>query len=563
MYDLLIENARIVDGTGAPAYSGSLAVKDGRIVAMGSIHSREARQTIDARGQVLAPGFVDPHTHYDAQIAWDALLTPSAEHGVTTVVMGNCGVGLAPVRSDMREFLMGDLVNVEGIPQQVMEAGIQWQWEHFGDYMGAMDRRGLGINVAPLVAMTPLRHYAMGADSLSRAANNREIAAMTAAFSGAMEAGAFGYSTTREGVHVGYQGKPVACRNASADEHRALCRVLRKAGRGNVELTLKLGGVVSTEEHEFLELLVRESTRPVTWLAVVNAAEQPSSYEERMSAVADLTSWDMAVPQTTCRPLRFQLNLANPYILGVFPTWQPVMRLSREEKLARYADPAFRQSFRDDLKNIPAFGKDIWSRFYVLDGVSDQARSLARQGSSLREVADQRGRDPMDMLVEIAVEDQLRTTFDMVALNYDAADTIPLVTDDRLLIGLSDAGAHVDMLCDAGYSTHLLQRWVRETGALTLEQGVQKLTSIPAQFFGIHDRGVLAVGKAADLVIFDSATVGCGDKEWAHDLPGGGRRFVTRSSGIRATIVAGEVLFENGGYRAGVRKGRMLRSYDA
>jgi N-acyl-D-aspartate/D-glutamate deacylase len=562
MYDLLIENARIVDGTGAPAYTGRVAARDGRIVALGQVPAGEAAERIDARGQVVAPGFVDPHTHYDAQIAWDALLTPSAEHGVTTAVMGNCGVGAAPVRADMREFLMGDLVNVEGIPLDVMRAGIDWQWEHFGEYMDALDRRGLGINVAPLVAMTPLRHYAMGDASLERAANPDEIASMTRAFAGAMEAGAFGYSTTREGVHVGYMGKPVACRNASVDEHRALCGVLRGQKRGNVELTLKLGGVVSEQEHDFLEMLVRESTRPVTWLAVVNAAEQPHSYEERMAAVADITGWDMAVPQTTCRPLRFQLNLANPYILGVFPSWQPVMRLSRDEKLATYADPRFRQSFRDDLKNIPAFGRDMWSRFTVLDGVSDQAQGIAKSGRSLRQLADASGRDPMDLLVEIAVEDELRTTFDMVALNYDAADTTPLMQDDRLLVGLSDAGAHLDMLCDAGYSTHLLQRWVRETGALTLEQGVRKLTSIPAQFFGI-DRGVLAVGKAADLVIFDPDTVACGDKEWAHDLPGGGRRFVTRSIGVRATIVAGRVLFENGEYRADVRPGRMLRSYDA
>ena len=208
MYDLLIENARIVDGTGAPAYPGSLAVKDGRIVALGAVHGRDAREIIDAAGQVLAPGFVDPHTHFDAQIAWDSLLTPSAEHGVTTAVMGNCGVGVAPVRPTMHDFLMGDLVNVEGIPQNVMEAGIDWQWGHFGEYMDAMDRRGLGINVAALVAMTPLRHYAMGEASLSRAANADEIATMTASFAGAMEAGAFGYSTTREGVHVGYQGKP-------------------------------------------------------------------------------------------------------------------------------------------------------------------------------------------------------------------------------------------------------------------------------------------------------------------------------------------------------------------
>ncbi|MDD3651984.1 amidohydrolase family protein [Immundisolibacter sp.] len=561
MYDLLIENARIVDGTGAPAYPGGVAVKAGRIVALGAVMG-EAAQRIDANGEVVAPGFVDPHTHFDAQVVWDALLTPSAEHGVTTAVMGNCGVGTAPVRADMREFLMGDLVNVEGIPLDVMRAGIDWQWEHFGDYLDALDRRGLGINVAPLVAMTPLRHYAMGAASLERAANPDEIASMTRAFAGAMEAGAFGYSTTREGVHVGYQGKPVACRNASLDEHRALCGVLRDVRRGAVELALKLGGEMGQDEHDFLELLVRESSRPVTWLAVVNAAEQPRSYEQRLAAVADLTGWDKAVPQTTCRPLRFQLNLANPYILGVFPSWQPVMRLSREQKLATYADPKFRQSFRDDLETIPAFGRDIWSRFYVLDGVSDQARDIARSGQSLRQLADASGRDPMDLLVEIAVEDELRSTFDLIALNYDPADTIPLVQDDRLLIGLSDAGAHLDMLCDAGYSTHLLQRWVRETGALTLEQGVRKLTSIPAQLFGI-DRGVLAVGKAADLVIFDPATVACGDKQWATDLPGGGRRFVTHSTGVRATIVAGEVLFENGAYRDGARPGRVLRSYQA
>ena len=424
MYDLLITNARIVDGTGKPEFRGSVAVKDGAIVAVGDVNSTDATRTIDAGGKVVSPGFVDPHTHYDAQLAWDPLLTCSPEHGVTTAVIGNCGVGTAPVRSDMRDFLMGDLVNVEGIPYDVMDRGIDWQWENFGEYMDAIDKRGLGINVVSLVAMTPLRHYAMGEASLERAANKQERDSMVRTFRQAMEAGAFGYSTTREGVHVGYKGLPVACRNADYDEHIALCNVLKEMQVGNVELTLKLAGVLNEEEHGFLEMLVRESGRPVTWLAVINSAEQPDSYLERMEAVKDLTGWDKAVPQTTCRPLRFQLNLANPYILGVFPAWQPVMRMNEEQKYAKYADPEFRQAFRDDLKRIKAFGSNVWDRFTVLSGESGLAKELAGTGKTIQQVADEQGKDPMDCFVEIAVEDKLRPTFDLVGLNYDAKDTI-------------------------------------------------------------------------------------------------------------------------------------------
>ncbi|MEL0084149.1 MAG: amidohydrolase family protein, partial [Gammaproteobacteria bacterium] len=318
---------------------------------------------------------------------------------------------------------------------------------------------------------------------------------------------------------------------------------------------------VGEEERELLTLLVNESERPVTWLAVVNQAEKPDSYLERLDNVADLIGWDKAVPQTTCRPLRFQLDLANPYILGVFPSWQPVMRMSREEKLACYRDPVFRQSFRDDLVNIPAFGSNVWSRFYVLDGVSDQARKFADEKMTIAEIASEWEMDPMDCFCEIALEDELRTTFDLVALNYDEGDTIPLVQDKRLLIGLSDGGAHLNMLCDAGYSTHLLERWVRDTGALTLEEGVRKLTSEPADFFGISNRGRIAVGCKADLVLFDLQKVACGDKQVAQDLPSGGKRFVTPAYGILATFVNGQLLYRDGEHVGGL-PGRVLRSFD-
>ena len=561
MHDLIIRNARIVDGLGNPEFIGDLAIDGDTITAVGDLANQQGKEQLDANGLVLTPGFVDPHTHYDAQVAWDRLMTCSPEHGVTTVVIGNCGVGTAPVRDGMRDFLMGDLVNVEGIPLEDMEQGIDWNWESFGEYLNELDRGGLGMNIAALVAMTPLRHYVMGSDSLERAGTSEEISQMGELFSEAMDDGAFGFSTTIIGVHVGYEGRPVACRNSSLEEYRILCQALKKRGRGSIELALKLTGDIGDEERELLSLLVNESERPVTWLAVVNQAEKPDSYLQRLDAVEDLLGWDKAVPQTTCRPLRFQLDLANPYILGVFPTWQPVMRMSREEKIACYRDPAFRQSFRDDLVNIPAFGSNVWGRFYVLDGVSDQARGFAENKRTIGEIALEWDMDPMDCFCEIALEDELRTTFDLIAINYDEQDTIPLVQDKRLMIGLSDGGAHLNMLCDAGYSTHMLERWVRDTGALSLEEGVRKLTSEPADFFGIKNRGRIEVGCKADLVLLDPDTVACGDKQVVNDLPSGGKRFVTPAAGIHATFVNGTMLYQDGEHVGGL-PGRVLRSYD-
>ncbi len=561
MHDLIIRNARIVDGLGNPEFFGDLAIDGDTITAVGDLANHQGKEQLDANGLVLTPGFVDPHTHYDAQVAWDRLMTCSPEHGVTTVVIGNCGVGTAPVRDGMRDFLMGDLVNVEGIPLEDMEQGISWNWESFGEYLNELDRGGLGMNIAALVAMTPLRHYVMGSDSLERAGTSEEISQMGELFSEAMDDGAFGFSTTIIGVHVGYEGRPVACRNSSLEEYRVLCQALKKRGRGSIELALKLTGDIGDEERELLSLLVNESERPVTWLAVVNQAEKPNSYLQRLDAVEDLLGWDKAVPQTTCRPLRFQLDLANPYILGVFPTWQPVMRMSREEKIACYRDLAFRQSFRDDLVNIPAFGSNVWGRFYVLDGVSDQARGFAENKRTIGEIALEWDMDPMDCFCEIALEDELRTTFDLIAINYDEQDTIPLVQDKRLMIGLSDGGAHLNMLCDAGYSTHMLERWVRDTGALSLEEGVRKLTSEPADFFGIKNRGRIEVGCKADLVLLDPDTVACGDKQVVNDLPSGGKRFVTPAAGIHATFVNGTMLYQNGEHVGGL-PGRVLRSYD-
>src|SRR6185436_6367219 len=323
MHDLVIEDARIVDGTGRPSRHGSVAVKDGKIVEVGGAAGQLAKERLSAGGRVVAPGFIDPHTHYDAQVAWDPLITCSSWHGVTTVVTGNCGVGVAPCRPNARETLMGDLVNVEAIPLEVMRKGIDWTWESFPQWMDALGRARLGINVAPLVPLTPLRHHVLGEASFDRAATADETAAMARLLDEAVGAGAFGFSTTVLPNHVGDQGRPLACRRASADELRALAGVLRRHGRGAIEIALTaLSDRVSDEELATLTLLVEESRRPVSFLAVfARPGKAPGAHEDGLTRVLPLLGRDRAVPQVSCRPLRVQFTLKNPFIFAGMTPW--------------------------------------------------------------------------------------------------------------------------------------------------------------------------------------------------------------------------------------------------
>jgi N-acyl-D-aspartate/D-glutamate deacylase len=556
MHDLVIEDARIVDGTGGPSRHGSVAVRDGRIVEVGGAAGQAARERLRADGRVVAPGFIDPHTHYDAQVAWDPLLTSSSWHGITTVVTGNCGVGVAPCRPEAREVLMGDLVNVEAIPLDVMRRGIDWTWESFPQWMDALGRAPLGINVAPLVPLTPLRHHVLGDASFDRAATADETAAMARLLDDAMAAGAFGFSTTILPNHVGDQGRPLACRRASADELRALAGVLRRRARGAIEIALTaVSDRVSDEELSTLTLLVEESRRPVTFLAVfARPGRPPGSHEQGLERVAHLLGRDRAVPQVSCRPLRVQFTLKNPFIFAGMTPWAQAFNRTPAEQTALYRSEAFRAAWKAELERRRARG--LWPRITIRDAASPAVAALA--GQSIADIAAARTLEPADAFLDVGLEDGLDTLFDFPVFNQDPEAVRPLVTDGRFLIGLSDGGAHVDQLCDAGYATYLLGKWVRQWEALTLERAVHRLTGEVADFFGVPDRGRLAAGAAADLVVFDPATVDDCPPEYVHDLPNGAKRLVARARGVAATVVAGQVVYREG-EPTGARPGRVLR----
>ncbi len=563
MHDLLIKGGTIADGSGAAAFTGDVAIDGDQITFVSKQRSGvRARRQIDASGLVVAPGFIDPHTHYDAQFCWDGLLSSSPEHGVTTVVTGNCGVGLAPARPDLYEVLIGDQVNVEGMPYDTLSKGVDWRWETFGEYLKAMDDTGLGINVAALVAMTPVRHCVMGEAARKRAATPGEAKQMADVFRQAMQDGAFGFSTTVLGIHAGYEGKPLACRYADHAEYTAFANVLRDLGRGAIELTVTPTDTVNDEQRQLLELLVTESTRPVTWIGSFNTPGTTDSYKAKLAAVEHLIAWDKLVPQTTCHPIKFQFHLKNPFILGIFECWRPVMAMDLPGKMARYKDPQFRAQFSKDILKNEALSGNFWDRVRLIDGVTQPTLKLAQDKRSVARMAADRGCDPVDLMFQIAFDDDLGAIFELVALNHAASEVVPLITDKRLLIGLSDAGAHVDMMCDAGFATYMLARWVREEKVLSLEEAVRRLTSEQANFFGIAKRGLLESGNYADLALFDPTRVRPLESEKAFDLPAGGKRWVQHAEGMFATIVNGRVLYQEGQYQ-GALPGRVLRSGEA
>lgn len=555
-YDLLIKDGLVIDGTGAPARRADVAVAGDRIAEIGRI-SDAADTVIDAGGRVVAPGFIDPHTHYDAQICWDPEITPSSWHGVTTVMMGNCGVGIAPCRPEAHEVAMRDLVNVESIPFDVLDRGITWDWETFPQYLDAAARRGSALNLAFLAPLTPFRHYVMGEASMERAATEAETAEVKRLVAEAMTAGAFGFSTTAMTQHIGHQGRPLACRNASRAEMQAYCNVLKELGKGAIEIALTQRiSVVSDEEYGLLDFMLTESGRPVTFLAFLQRDDMPEACAESRRRIAPLIRRG-AAPQTSPRPLTREVSLRSPFSFASFNSWGPVFNKPKAEQAAIYRDPAFRNAFRAELKEPRVFSGN-WQLMSINQVKAPRLKPL--EGRTIAEIARERGGDAVDTFLDIALEDDLETEFTLQFLNVADAKVAELLRDPAILLALGDAGAHVDLMCDAGYCTYLLGKWVRDKEVLPLEQAVARLTAQPADLFGIRDRGRLAAGLAADIVVFDPATIGSSDRpEKRYDLPGGGKRFIMPAQGVDCTIVNGRVAYAEG-RMTGAMAGRVLRS---
>ncbi len=555
-HDLVIKNGLVVDGTGAPARRADVAITGGTIAEIGRVKDGAAT-VIDAADLVVAPGFIDPHTHYDAQICWDGAVTPSSWHGVTSVIMGNCGVGIAPCKPKAREVAMRDLVNVEAIPFDVLNMGITWDWETFPEFIEAAARRSPSLNLGFLAPLTPFRHYVMGEASMERAATHDEAAQIKALLGEALDAGAFGFSTTILNQHMGFQGRPLACRNASRDELKASANALRERGKGAIEIALtRKIAVMDDEEYELLDFLLRESGRHVTFLALFDRDDIPEAARDTLRKAAPLIARG-ARPQTSPLPLTRDINMRSPFSFAAFPSWNRVfVDKSKPAQAAVYADPAFRDQFREELKQPMAFGN--WERINVHEVTSPVLKAL--EGRSIADIAREQGKDGVDAFLDLTLQDDLDIEFTMASFNTRVDRMTEILNDKSVLVALGDGGAHVDMLCDAGYPTYLLGTWVRERQALTLEEGVRRLTSDPAEVFGIRDRGRLAPGLAADVAIFDAARVGSTNRgERRFDLPGGAKRMVMPSRGVEYTVVNGVVTWADGKL-TGAAAGQVLRS---
>src|SRR5918992_2194279 len=409
MIDLLVRNGTVVDGTGAPARREDIGVANGKIVAPG-----KAKRVIDADGLVVAPGFIDPHTHYDAQICWDGATTPSSWHGVTTVVMGNCGVGIAPCKPQAREIAMRDLVNVEAIPFEVLDTGITWDWESFPQYMDAAQRRKPALNLAFLAPLTPFRHYVMGEASMERAANAEETRKIKSLLGEAIDAGAFGFSSTLLNQHMGFGGRPLACRNASREELKAYCNALRERGKGSIEIAMtKQIGVMDEPELDLLDFMLEESARPITFIAMFDRDDISEALRTSLAKARPLIQRG-ARPQTSPLPLTREINMRNPFSFAGFPSWKRAFEdKSKEAQAAVYRDPAFRNQFREELKRPAAFGN--WARITVHEVKSPQLKPY--EGKTVAELASELGKDPVDVFLDLTLEDDLDNEFTMQSFN--------------------------------------------------------------------------------------------------------------------------------------------------
>lgn len=558
MLDLVIKNGWIVDGTGTPGFAGEVAIHQGKIAAISPRITESARRVIDAAGQVIAPGFIDVHTHYDAQVLWDPLCTSSSWHGSTTVVTGNCGFTLAPCRPEDRDYLTRMLAVVEDMSLVALQQGITWTWEDFPGYLDTLEQRPKAINVGCYIGHSAVRRYVMGADC-RRAATEGEIARMQDVIGEALRAGALGLSTSRIPLHVDGEGKSVPSFYAEMPELLSLASKLREVGRGVLEVTAKM--VIPQSEHEAGDLadlvaLAKTSGRPVTWASVRYLPTYPGRSLFILSEVQKAVTREgvRLHPQIGCRAFETHMNWQK--LMPVFahlPTWRAAMFLPQAAKVAALAHGETREKMRTEIAGATFFNG--WK--YVVVKETAQSRHKALEGQSIAAIATTQGKEPLDVFLDLCVAEDCATDFFYYAVDMEEEPMGHMLRDANTLLE-TDAGAHLTSLCNADFPSYLLAHWVREKGVLTLEEAIAHLTSRPAGVLGLSDRGRLQTGCAADVVIFDPQRIRGGQLHTAHDLPAQQPRLIQQAEGIHMVIVNGEVILEEG-QPTGAMPGQVVR----
>jgi N-acyl-D-aspartate/D-glutamate deacylase len=561
VHDLVIDNAVVIDGLGGPPREGGVAVAGGRIAAVGT-DLGPARERVDAGGRVLAPGIVDIHTHYDAQLTWDPFATPSTALGVTTVVIGNCGFTIAPCRPADRDLTLRALTHVEGMSLDALRAGVRWDFETYPQYLDAMERRGVVPNVASFVGHSSVRTYVLGAEATKRAATAAEVAEMRRLVLEAVRAGAIGFATSTLEQHNGEAGIPMPSRLADEAEMLALTGALGEAGRGVFMLTK---GMTSTIP--WLEQIAASSGRPVMIAAMfVDPGDPTRVFREIAEIEAARGRGRELWAQVGCFPLGMEFTLRHPYPLEAFLAWRPAIEAPDEPAFRRVlADPSFRKRLKEEAATPGVPNRFSYQTFpHLAIAEVQRAEHRGLQGRTIGELAQASGRDPFDVFLDFGLDGELDAMFDCKLFNTDESEVRKLLRHPNAAVALSDAGAHLSFLCDAGFGLHLFGHWVRERGDLTLPEAVKRVTSDVATAYRIEGRGRIAPGAWADLLLFDPATVGRGPRRRVHDLPTGASRLDTPALGVHGVWVNGVRTFDEHGVRGDCgRPGRVLRTFSA
>jgi N-acyl-D-aspartate/D-glutamate deacylase len=563
MLDLCIRGAHIVDGSGAPAFTGDLGIQDGRIVAVGTV-DEPAAETIDAHGLFASPGFIDPHTHYDAQLFWDPLASPSNVHGVTTIIGGNCSLSLAPMSPDNADYNRRLLAKVEGMPLAALEQGVPWSWKDFGGYLGALDGR-LGVNAGFLQGHSALRRHVMGEESNKRAATDEEKALLRAALAESLQQGALGLSFDVSDLHSDGNNERVPARAAPTEELYDLCAVVGEHPGTTLE-GIFVGGDNGFDEQEadMVARLSATANRPLNWNLLVVDAKDPDRRWRQLTAsrrAREIGGRVVALTMPTIVPMN--MSFLNYCALNLMPGWAAVLNLPVDERIAKLKEPQTQQwmQARANSDEAGMFRRLADFGGYVI-GDTYSAENAALKGRVVRDIAAERGADPFATLIDIVANDRLATVLWPSAPDDDDAHWAlrkEIWSDPDVLLGGSDAGAHLDRMVGASYPTQLLADCLRGRGLLSVEQAVKAMTDAPARLFGLSGRGRLEPGSCADIVLFDPETVGATAAELVNDLPSGAVRLTAGSTGVARVIVNGVTTVIDG-VATGALPGVALRS---